>query len=223
MSGLFITFEGTEGAGKTTQIVRLAGRLGELGHRTRVVREPGSTPIGEEIRHTLKESKANHGMTPETELLLMNAARAQLVREIIRPALTAGEIVLSDRFYDSTTAYQGFGRGLNLNFLKSVVDFAVGETKPNLTLFLQVPVHISEERMRSRQATLPFVRDRIEEADRAFFERVAKGFEAVVAAEPGRVRVLDASGTADEVSAAIWKLVEPLLPVKITLHSTLPR
>ena len=212
MSGLFITFEGTEGAGKTTQIVRLAGRLGELGHKTRVVREPGSTPIGEEIRHTLKESNANHGMTPETELLLMNAARAQLVREIIRPALAAGEIVLSDRFYDSTMAYQGFGRGLNLGFLKSVVDFAVGETKPNLTLFLQIPAHVSAERLRSRQATLPFVRDRIEEADRAFFERVAKGFEAVVAAEPGRVRVLDASGSPDEVSAAIWKLVEPLLP-----------
>jgi dTMP kinase len=212
MSGLFITFEGTEGAGKTTQVVRLAGRLGELGYKTRVVREPGSTPIGEEIRHTLKESKANHGMTPETELLLMNAARAQLVREIIRPALAAGEIVLSDRFYDSTTAYQGFGRGLNLNFLKSVIDFAVGETRPNLTLFLQVPVHVSAERMRSRQATLPFVRDRIEEADRAFFERVAKGFEAVVASDPKRIRVLDASGTADEVSAAIWKQVEPLLP-----------
>jgi dTMP kinase len=212
MSGLFITFEGTEGAGKTTQVVRLAGRLGELGYKTRVVREPGSTPIGEEIRHTLKESKANHGMTPETELLLMNAARAQLVREIIRPALAAGEIVLSDRFYDSTTAYQGFGRGLNLSFLKSVIDFAVGETRPNLTLFLQVPAHVSAERLRSRQATLPFVRDRIEEADRAFFERVAKGFEAVVASDPKRIRVLDASGSADEVSAAIWKHVGPLLP-----------
>jgi dTMP kinase len=212
MSGLFITFEGTEGAGKTTQVVRLAGRLGELGYKIRVVREPGSTPIGEEIRFTLKESKANREMTPETELLLMNAARAQLVREIIRPALAAGEIVLSDRFYDSTTAYQGFGRGLNLNFLKSVIDFAVGETKPHLTLFLQVPAHVSEERRRSRQATLPFVRDRIEEADRAFFERVARGFEAVVAAEPNRIRVLDASGTTDEVTAAIWKVVEPLLP-----------
>jgi dTMP kinase len=212
MSGLFITFEGTEGAGKTTQIARLAGRLGEQGYQTRVVREPGGTPIGEEIRHTLKHSDANRAMTPETELLLMNAARAQLVREIIRPALAAGEIVMSDRFYDSTTAYQGFGRGLNLNVLKAVVDFAVGDTKPNLTLFLRVPAQVSAERLRSRQATLPFVRDRIEEADRAFFERVAKGFEAVVAAEPNRVRVLDASGSPEEVSAAIWNLVEPLLP-----------
>src|SRR5580704_16142382 len=114
MKGLFITFEGTEGSGKTTQIAALAERLRALGHTVRVLREPGGTPIGEEIRHTLKHSEANQNMTPETELLLMNASRAQLVREIIQPALAAGEIVLCDRFYDSTIAYQGFGRGLDL-------------------------------------------------------------------------------------------------------------
>src|SRR5438105_3752716 len=118
MKGLFITFEGTEGSGKSTQISLLASRLRSLGHRVREIREPGGTPIGEEIRHTLKHSADNEAMTAEAELLLMNASRAQLVREIIRPALAAGEVVLSDRFYDSTTAYQGYGRGLHLKAVK---------------------------------------------------------------------------------------------------------
>ena len=112
MKGLFITFEGTEGSGKTTQISLLAERLRSMGYGVRTLREPGGTPIGEEIRHTLKHSPANHAMTAEAELLLMNASRAQLVREVIRPALAAGEMVLCDRFYDSTTAYQGYGRQL---------------------------------------------------------------------------------------------------------------
>ena len=115
MSGLFITFEGTEGGGKSTQIQLLAKRLRELGRRVRVLREPGGTPIGEEIRHTLQHSEANRAMTSEAELLLMNASRAQLVREVIRPALDAGEVVLCDRFHDSTTAYQGYGRQLDLD------------------------------------------------------------------------------------------------------------
>ena len=116
MKGLFITFEGTEGSGKSTQIPILAERLRSFGPSVHTLREPGGTPIGEEIRHTLKHSKANEAMTPEAELLLMNASRAQLVREVIRPALAAGEIVLSDRFYDSTTAYQGYGRQLDLTW-----------------------------------------------------------------------------------------------------------
>ena len=214
MSGLFITFEGTEGSGKTTQIIRLATRLEEDGWRTHVLREPGATPIGEEIRHTLKHSIANHAMTAETELLLMNASRAQLVREIIRPALAAGEIVLCDRFYDSTTAYQGYGRGLDLGFVKHVIDFAVGDTRPDLTVFMKVSAAVSAERLQSRQATLPFIRDRIEEADQQFFERAARGFEAVAAAEPQRVRVLDANGTMDEVSARVWELVRAVLPAR---------
>src|SRR5438552_6292700 len=133
MKGLFVTFEGTEGSGKSTQIALLAARLRALGHSVREIREPGGTPIGEEIRHTLKHSAANQAMTPEAELLLMNASRAQLVRETIRPALAAGHIVLSDRFYDSTTAYQGYGRGLDLESVKTIVDFAVGRTRPDLT------------------------------------------------------------------------------------------
>src|SRR6476661_1506609 len=115
MKRLFITFEGTEGSGKSTQIALLEQRLLGTGRDVVKLREPGGTPIGEEIRHTLKHSEINTGMKPETELLLMNAARAQLVREIIRPALNAGKVVLCDRFYDSTIAYQGHGRGLDIN------------------------------------------------------------------------------------------------------------
>jgi dTMP kinase len=210
--GLFITFEGTEGCGKSTQVELLARQLRALGHRVRVLREPGGTPIGEEIRHTLKHSQQNHAMTGEAELLLMNASRAQLVREIIRPALAAGEIVVCDRFYDSTTAYQGYGRELDLPLVKSVIDFAVGDTRPNLTLLLQVSPHVSAERLRSRQPTLPFARDRIEEADEKFFARVAAGYQALAAAETYRIRVVDSSGPTENVCANIWEIVQPMLP-----------
>ncbi len=215
MSGLFITFEGTEGSGKSTQIMLLAERLRQRGHHDLIMpREPGGTEIGDEIRFLLKHSRKNEAMTSEAELLLMNASRAQLVRETIRPALTAGKLVLCDRFYDSTTAYQGYGRGLDLDFVKRVVNFAVGETRPNLTLLLQVPLAVSEERRAVRQSTLPFLRDRMEEADREFFKRVAKGFEAIAAAEPQRIHTVDAMGSMEEVRAAIWKIVEPQLPAR---------
>src|ERR1039457_5712783 len=118
----FITFEGTEGSGKTTQISLLADRRRSMGHRVRTLREPGGTPIGEEIRHTLKHSPTTHAMSAEAELLLMNASRAQLVREVIRPALEAGDIVLCDRFSDSTTAYQGYGRELDLRMVKNIIE-----------------------------------------------------------------------------------------------------
>ena len=234
--GLFITFEGTEGCGKSTQLALLVDRLHGLNYRdVLVLREPGGTPIGEEIRYTLKHSQKNHAMTAEAELLLMNASRAQLVREIIRPALASGKIVLCDRFYDSTTAYQGYGRELDLGWVKSVIDFAVGETRPNLTLLLSVPIEISEARRRARRGDqqallidvpihdrkpedhpkLPFsepLRDRMEEADRDFFGRVAEGFKAIAATEPNRVRVVDSSGPPETTFAKIWELVQPVLP-----------
>jgi dTMP kinase len=213
MRGLFITFEGTECSGKSTQIALLSGRLAGLGHTVRVLREPGGTPIGEEIRHTLKHSNVNHGMMPETELLLMNASRAQLVREIIRPALSSGVIVLSDRFYDSTTAYQGYGRRLDLEMVRQAIACAVGETRPDLTLLLMVPVEVSEARRLGRLLPgLEHVRDRMEEADRGFFERVEEGYRKLAAAEPGRVRTIDATLPVDRVSQAVWMAVEPLLP-----------
>jgi len=230
VKGIFITFEGTEGGGKSTQIQILAERLRQSGRVVRVLREPGGTPIGEEIRHTLKHSEANRAMTAEAELLLMNASRAQLVREVIRPALAAGETVLCDRFYDSTIAYQGHGRQLDLGQVKAVIDFAVGHTRPDLTLLLDVPVVVSEARRLSRQQGLPNVppaggnagskaqlsfneplRDRMEEADREFFERVQKGFHAIAAVEPKRVRIIDATRPIEETSAEIWKAIAMLV------------
>lgn len=214
MKGLFLTFEGTEGCGKTTQARLLVERLRDWGYPVRLLREPGGTPIGEEIRHTLQHSKDNDAMTWETELLLMNASRAQLVREIIRPALAAGEIVVCDRFYDSTLAYQGYGRGLDLDMVRRVIEVAVGETHPDLTLLLQVSAEVSAARLRSRQATLPFVRDRMEAQDRSFFERVAAGYAALAAAQPHRIKLVDGNGSTEQVRAAIWQLVAPLVALQ---------
>ena len=211
MKGWFITFEGTEGGGKSTQIELLATRLRAANRGVRTLREPGGTPIGEEIRHTLKHSAANHAMTPEAELLLMNASRAQLVREIIRPALAAGEIVLCDRFHDSTTAYQGYGRGLDRDLVRGVIEFAVGPTQPDLTLLLHVPRGVSEARRAQRTATSAALRDRFEEADADFFDRVEAGFLAIAAAEPQRVKIIDATADIHNVSAQIWSHVAPLL------------
>lgn len=210
--GTFITFEGSEGCGKSTQIELLTRHLRALGYRVRTAREPGGTPIGEEIRHTLKHSKSNAAMTAEAELLLMNASRAQLVREVIRPALDTGEIVVCDRFYDSTIAYQGYGRQLDLKMVQAIVDIAVGETRPDLTLLLTVTPEVSELRRALRQSTMPFMRDRIEEADRQFFDRVDRGFATIAAAEPQRFRMVEASGSIEGVSDRIWDLVRPVLP-----------
>jgi dTMP kinase len=204
MAGCFITFEGTEGGGKSTQINLLAARLRERGLTVRTLREPGGTPIGEEIRHTLQHSAQNQAMTAEAELLLMNASRAQLVRETIRPALRAGEIVLCDRFYDSTIAYPGYGRGLDLETVRRIIAFAVAETRPDLTIILHVPIDVSEARRKTREAKQ---RDRMEELDRKFFERVETGFKAIAAAEPKRVRVLDATESIERVQEQIWSVV----------------
>ena len=228
MKGLFITFEGNEGSGKSTQIPLLAERLRELKYSVRLLREPGGTAIGEEIRHTLQHSAANQAMTAEAELLLMNASRAQLVREVIRPALAQGEMVLCDRFYDSTTAYQGHGRQLDLDLVQRIIDFAVGSTRPDVTLLLNVPLELSQARRLSRQAVLlasagsssekkgalnspSKVRDRMEEANSQFFARVEKGYQIIAAAEPHRVRVIDATQSVEEVRARVWEIVEPLL------------
>jgi dTMP kinase len=211
MSGLFITFEGTEGSGKSTQLDILAQRLQALGHEVRKFREPGGTPIGEEIRHTLQHSQDNHAMAAETELLLMNASRAQLWREAIQPALATGAIVLCDRFYDSTVAYQGHGRGLDLGMVRSIIECAVGKARPDLTLLLMVPVAVSEARRKARLLPgMGAVRDRMEEADRSFFERVETGFKRLAAEEPERVRSIDATASLEEVSREIWRVVEPL-------------
>ena len=204
MSGFFITFEGTEGCGKSTHIHKLTERLQGDGHAVRVVREPGGTESGEQIRKLLKHGPKN--LTAEAELLLMNASRAQLVREVIRPALAGGEVVLCDRFYDSTTVYQGAGRGLDAAQVQSIIDFAVGETRPDLTILLQIPIEISEKRRANRQGT-----DRFESANREFFERVEAGYAALAQSEPDRIRAIDADRPLNAVQADIWSAVSGVL------------
>lgn len=211
--GVFITFEGTEGSGKSTQIVRLENRLRKLGYTVKVVREPGGTPIGEEIRHTLKHSAANQGMTAETELLLLNASRAQLVREIVRPAIEAGEMVLCDRFYDSTIAYQGYGREMSMADVKNVIEVATGGISPNLTILLRISVNASEARRSARQNSEAMQRDRFEEANRAFFERVETGFQAIAASEPNRIKTVDGNGTIEQVEERIWEIVRRCIEI----------
>ena len=206
--GLFITFEGTEGAGKTTQITLLAERLKNSGREIVVTREPGGTPIGEEIRNLLKNSAKGAGMQPETELLLMNASRAQLVRDVIRPALGRGAIVLCDRFFDSTIAYQGFGRNVDLQDLEKITRIAVADIQPDLTLLLRIPLEISEARRNSRGGGAG---DRFEENDRAFFARVEQGFDFVLSTGGDRVRSVDATQPRESVAAEIWKWADPLV------------
>ena len=204
MAGIFITFEGTEGCGKSTHIKKLATCLKEEGHTVRTLREPGGTESGEEIRELLKHGPDN--LAPQAELLLMNASRAQLVREIIRPALAAGEVVLCDRFFDSTTVYQGTGRGIDAVHVQSLIDFAVGKTRPDLTLLLQIPLETSEKRRANRRGS-----DRFESANREFFMRIEAGYAALAKAESDRIQVIDANRPLENVQADIMSAVSAAL------------
>ena len=217
--GRFITFEGGEGCGKSTQIKLLAERLRAAGHTVRELREPGGTPLGEKIRHLLKHDPDGRGMAAETELLLMNASRAELVRQVIRPALAAGEVVLCDRFYDSTTAYQAGGRGLDAAAVRSVIDFAVGDTRPDLTLWLQVTRAEALRRLSLRNAAQPPQDDRFESEKDAFFARVEAAYAALAAAEPQRVRVIAAEGETVEIAERIWNTVSSQLGVSCILEN----
>ena len=214
MSGLFISFEGTEGSGKSTQLRLLEEHLKKSGYSTVCVREPGGTLISEEIRHTLKHSSQNHAMAPETELLLVNASRAQLVREVIQPALAKGQVVLTDRFADSTIAYQGYGRQLALDKIAPIVQFATGSLVPDITFLLRIPVELSEQRRRSRITATQERRDRFEEQDRDFFLRVEEGYRALASAEPHRIQVIEAAASIHEIEEAIWSKVIPWLDRK---------
>lgn len=207
--GLLVTFEGTEGGGKSTQIQLLGGRLRDAGFTVRILREPGGTALGEEIRHTLKHSPHGQGMVPEAELLLMNASRAQLVHEVIRPALDQGEMVLCDRFYDSTIAYQGFGRRLGVERVRPIIEFAIDGIRPAITFLLKVPIEVSEARREQRAASAPPQGDRFEEEGKAFFQRVEQGFEFLAQAEPERIQVVDATQSIAQVHETIWRMLEP--------------
>lgn len=194
--GVLITFEGGEGIGKSTQLRILAHRLEAAGLAVRALREPGGTVVGEAVRAILLDPDYV-GLDARAELLLYEAARAQLVAEVIEPALDAGEIVLCDRFYDSTTAYQGHGRGLPLDEIAALNLAATGGLAPDRTLVLDIEPAVALERATRGGA------DRLESEDHSFHERVRAGFSAIAAEEPGRVRVVDATGSIEEVAARV--------------------
>ena len=201
----FISLEGGEAVGKSTQIERLSKRLTDLGHKVIVTREPGGTPLCESIRHLLKHAPEGRGMTPYTELLLFIASRAELVRKVIMPALDQGVWVLSDRFLDSTTVYQGAGRQLPTEIVERVNAFAVGPHVPGLTLVLDLEPEAARERQIRRShppGSGSF--DRMEAEPLDFFERVRQGYFEVAKAHPHRVKILSAAGNIDETAEAIW-------------------
>ena len=200
--GRFITFEGGEGCGKSTQVKRLAAALEAKGVNVLLTREPGGTRLAEMIRTLLKD-EAEDPPVDRAELLLFLAARAQLVRNVIRPALDAGTWVLSDRFSDSTVAYQGYGRGLPVDFVKAANDFACEGLAPDLTLLLDVEPSVAAQRMRGREAATNTSADRIERAGEDFHARLRQGFLELAAANPSRIVTIDASGTPDEVARKI--------------------
>ena len=209
MSGRFITFEGGEGCGKSTQVRRLKEALEAEGREVVLTREPGGTRLAELIRALLKDEREDPPCD-RAELLLFLAARAQLVANVIRPALAAGKWVVSDRFSDSTFAYQGYGRGLPLDILRLANDFACDGLRPDLTLLLDVDAETSRARMRRREAATNTTADRIEQAGEAFHERLRKGFLELAAREPERIVTIDARGTPDEVWERVWKSLTPL-------------
>lgn len=207
--GRFITFEGGEGCGKSTQVRRLGEALRRRGIEVLLTREPGGTPLSEAIRGLLKDPSGD-APCDVAELLLFLAARAQLVRDVIRPALDAGTWVLSDRFSDSTVAYQGYGRGLPLDEVRRANDFACGGLSPDLTLLLDVSPETALARRRRREADTNTAADRIELAGDGFHARLRAGFAALAAAEPDRIRTIDANGGVDDVWTRIWDQVKPL-------------
>ena len=208
--GRFITFEGGEGCGKSTQVRRLASALEAAGIEVVLTREPGGTRLAELVRGLLKDEREDPPCD-RSELLLFLAARAQLVKNVIRPALAAGKWVVSDRFSDSTFAYQGYGRGLPLDVIRLANDFACDGLKPDLTLLLDVDAATAARRMRGREAATATTADRIEQAGDAFHARLAQGFQELAAAEPERIKRIDASGTPDDVEGRIWTLLRPLI------------
>jgi dTMP kinase len=205
MSGLFITFEGGEGCGKSTQIAALKTALESAGHTVLQTREPGGTPLGESIRHLLQHDEAGAGMTPEAELLLFAASRAQHVRQRIAPALNEGQIVLCDRFLDSTTVYQGVARAIDTGEVLTINQFAVGSHRPNITFLIDLAPEVGLERVRARsQGQL----DRMESEALEFFQAVRQGYLDLAATEPDRFVILDGNQSIEALKSAIWKVVQ---------------
>ena len=187
-TGKLISFEGSEGSGKSSQIARLAARLQRMGRNVVTVREPGGTEIGEQIRNIIVHNSKGDEMCPETELLLFAASRAQLVREVIAPALLKGAIVLSDRFLDSSTVYQGIGRNLAANPVGQINRFAVGTVMPDITVVIDVPTKVGLARIRQRASDLP---DRMERENIDFYNKIRDGYLVLAKGMPSRFVVID--------------------------------
>jgi dTMP kinase len=213
MVGLFITFEGTDGSGKTTQIRRLIDRLRAAGRAVVEAVEPGGTPIGAHIRSILLDP-ASRNMSATAELLLYFASRAQNVHEVIRPALSRGEIVVCDRFTDSTLVYQGAGRGLGEDVVRTLHRISCGTLQPDVTIYLDIDLETSLERAHARNREQTHLREsRLDEESVEFHRAVRDAYLALAAAEPNRFRVIDARHDPDTVERAVWSGVQPLLEV----------
>jgi dTMP kinase len=203
---MFVTFEGSEGSGKSTQISLLADYLRGLGYDVLTTREPGGTVIGEQVRSCLHDV-ANDQMTPAAEVLLYSASRAQLVNEVIRPALAAGRVVLSDRYADSTLAYQGYGRQLDLDTLRTITNFATGGLQPDLSIFLDVNVQAGIERRTVGGDEL----NRMDLQALVFYQRVREAYLKMVAEEPARWQIVDANRSVKTIHQDVRRLVESRL------------
>ncbi|MEI6464109.1 MAG: dTMP kinase [Verrucomicrobiota bacterium] len=206
--GRLISFEGSEGSGKSTQITRLAEHFQKAGRDVVSTREPGGTEIGEQIRNIIVHNSKGDEMCAETELLLFTAARAQLVREVIAPALLRGSIVLSDRFLDSSTVYQGIGRNLAADPVAQINRFAVGDVIPDLTIVIDVPEEVSLARLKTRASDLP---DRMERQNVDFYRKVREGYLVLAKGMPERFIVVDGTKSADAVEKKVWAEVQARL------------
>ena len=220
MSGVFIAFEGGEGAGKSTQARLLQDALDAVGCRPVLVHEPGSTELGDYLRAYLV---AGHALSPPAELLLFAAARAELVHRVITPQLAAGGIVIADRFAGSTVAYQGYGRGLDLAQISRLNDFATAGRYPDLTILLDIDPAIGMERVRSRQPELGIVSDaapnRFEDETLAFHRAIRRGFRQQAADNPGGWRLISGADSIEDVAAAVHRAVWPLLTGRPAMSS----
>ncbi len=208
MNGKFITFEGPEGCGKSTQIKLLSEKLEAQGIKVACAREPGGTATGEAIRNILQHNAAGEPLGERAELLLFAASRAQLMDQVILPALGRGEWVLCDRFIDSTMAYQGFARGMDIAMLDRINDFAINSRKPDLTLLLDLDVEKGFQRLEERYSNGNGTHDRFEREARDFHLRVSDGYHKLAQREPERFRIIDADQIIDEVAVAVWNVVE---------------
>ena len=204
MTGLFITFEGGEGCGKSTQIAALKARLEDMGKTVVQTREPGGTALGESVRNLLQYDDAGQGMSPEAELLLFAASRAQHVRELIVPAIAEGQIVLCDRFLDSTTVYQGVARAIDSKKVDTINQFAIGDTMPDLTILIDLPPEIGLARVHARSDGQL---DRMENEAIEFFQAVRQGYLDLAKSEPKRFLVLDGSQSVEKLETQIWQRV----------------